>query len=106
MPYYRSLRNLDNGIRKGEVFAGTRLKTRALAALEELEIIARIAAPPLSVLPGWKERADSLNGMDAEQFLDTADVELAQLLSIEPAAVTDLKRQVIGWLAFGPGTGV
>jgi len=72
MPHYRAFRNLDNGICKGEVFPASCLKARALAILAERGFIARVAAPPLDVLPGWAERAALLGEMDAEMFFGCA----------------------------------
>lgn len=100
MPWYRSLRNLDIGIKAGDVFPVERLGARKCHRLAEMGIISRISPPPLSVLPGWEERSALLEEMDAESFLDAPDEQLAQKLDIETGAVTALKWEVIGWITF------
>ena len=41
MAWYRALRNLSNGIGKGQVFAGSRLQAASLPVLEQRKAIAR-----------------------------------------------------------------
>lgn len=57
---YRALQNLSGGVRRGELTALAHLSADKIARLERLGAIAPVAAPPLSELHGWAQRAGKL----------------------------------------------
>ena len=98
MAWYRALKSLSNGIGKGQVFAGNVLRASSLPVLEERKAIARISAPPLTALPGWKTRGEKLGkaGIVAvEDFLDGDAGLLAKALKAKPEQVVKWKEEVI-----------
>ena len=101
MAWYRSLKDLSNGIERGQVFPGGRLKPDSIPILESRGIIARISAPPLVELPGWKKRAEKLEAagiLDAEQFLDSDSAQLAKACRAKESLIESWKNEIIGWL--------
>jgi len=101
MAWYRALRNLSNGIGKGQVFAGARLQAASIPVLEQRKAIARVSAPPLIELPGWKIRGAKLEKagiVTVEAFLDTDGGTLAKAARTSPDMVAKWKEEVIGLL--------
>ena len=101
MAWYRALRNLSNGIGKGQVFTGSRLQAASLPVLEQRKAIARVSAPPLIELPGWKIRGAKLEKagiVTVEAFLDTDGGTLAKAARTSPDMVAKWKDEVIGLL--------
>ena len=101
MAWYRALRNLSNGIGKGQVFTGSRLQAASLPVLEQRKAIARVSAPPLIELPGWKIRGAKLEKagiVTVEAFLDTDGGTLAKAARTSPDMVAKWKEEVIGLL--------
>lgn len=102
MTYYRAFRNLSNGIARGQVFPASALHPRSIEVLAERGFIARISAPPLAELPGWKLRSKKLVPLgivDAEQFLEAPEEQLLAALRVSPAQVAAWRREIIGWLS-------
>lgn len=105
MAIYRALKNLNIGkgrtIPAGSIFNIGRLSEKVVPILEKKHAIARIAAPPLSVLPGWAKRADALQKcgiMDAEQLLDASAMELAQQADIAIDVINKWQNEIKVWL--------
>ena len=71
---YRALKDLDVGIKRGELFPGSRISQRAIPILLERGAIAPVAAPPLRELPVWNDRAPIL-GPEVETLADVLEVK-------------------------------
>jgi len=104
MPLYRVLRSLAKGrerIPRNSISLLRRLDPEAIQVLLAKGSIARVAPPPLTELPGWERRARRLRVrgiVDAEQFLEADDAQLAEALRQDQLAVTRLREEVIRWL--------
>lgn len=96
MTYYRAHTNLDIKGRElipaGTLFRGSILMPESITILEGMEHISRVSFPPLSVLPGWKNRAEKLAAagiVGADDFLDSDPEKVAKLFRGHSAATVD-----------------
>lgn len=102
MEVYRALRNLSNGINEGAVFEASRLQPQSIVILEEHGIIAKVSAPPLSELPGWKIRGAKfakLGITTVEQFMEVDIEQTAKSLKVKPQMISSWKYEIVGWLS-------
>ena len=79
----------------------SRLQAASLPVLEQRKAIARVSAPPLIELPGWKIRGAKLEKagiVTVEAFLDTDGGTLAKAARTSPDMVAKWKEEVIGLL--------
>jgi len=102
---YRALKNLNIGsgniIVVESLFNSERLSSAIIPILEARHAIARIAAPPLGVLPGWTKRAEILQKcgiMDAEQLLDVPATTLAQQIDMTVDVINKWQNEIKIWL--------
>lgn len=101
---YRVHHTLSKGnktILAGGLISSGELSAEAIEILKERGVISHIAAPPMVVLPKFSGLADCLltHGIvDAEQFLETPDEKLSEILGAEPGQAAGLKQEVINWL--------
>lgn len=101
---YRVLRPLEVATR-GSLSDLKELSDNAIKTLLAMGAIAKVAAPPLSVLPMWGSRATKLEAVgitDADQFLATDDEVLASTLRINVAKVATMKTEVRSYLTAAP----
>ncbi len=107
---YRVLRPIEAGnepIERGTLSDLKGLSEKTIKQFLDLGIIARVAAPPLSVLPGWSARIKKLEKIgvqDADQFLSADDAILASALRIGAERIDALKIEIRHHLtvAYGP----
>jgi hypothetical protein len=85
---FRALKDLDVGIRRGELFPGSRISQRAIPILLERGAIAEVAAPPLRDLPVWNDRQPILG---VETLADVAEVDPAAYES--PAQIEEWQKE-------------
>lgn len=71
---------------------GVSSKVRAI--LEARGAISRIVAPPLRIMPGWKERAEKLEQAGVEDVNDLLDADLRVLSEELDTPVEDLEQSV------------
>lgn len=101
---YRVLKRLETGkriIERGEVIPGTDLNEKTVRALEKVGALARVSAPPLAALPGWKIRAKKLEKaeiVDAAEFLEAPDEEISKHIKATPGQIAAWKAEITGWL--------
>ena len=102
---YRALKILDRG--KGKLIPQDSftslawLTEKQIALLLERRIVSRIAAPPLAVLPRWKERAGRVNRLgifSVIEFLEANDEMLTETLGEKPDIITRWKAEAEAWL--------
>lgn len=101
MAYYRILKRVSKGGPVGSLCQFAWLNDEQRARLVELGVISRLAAPPLSELPGLSRRAKKLAelGIDtADQFLECDVKEVAEEFRVKPATVERWKDEVMTWL--------
>lgn len=100
---YRALKRLevkDGIVEAGALFPASLVNTKSREILEGRAIIARIGAPPLVEIPGWKERGELLAAegiSDCEQFLE-ADAATIESVLNAPGKAGALKTEITGWL--------
>ena len=78
------------------------LDEAGIQALTNKGGISRINPPPLIILPGWADRAETLaNGgiQNAEDFLECGGFDLASILGCEESEIEDLRQELIGFLS-------
>jgi hypothetical protein len=97
---YRALANLgkkDKTIQAGSLIDPSEFNPATIQRLMALGRIAPVASPPLSVLPGWKNRAKRLEALDittVEQFLQCPDPKaVAEALGITIVRVQSLMSE-------------
>jgi len=114
MATYRVLPGHTLSLKHGEVApAGSLVRLpwlerdpAGLQALIDKGAVARVAPPPLAVLPGWKIRSGKAKGLgieDAEQFLEADDADLARSLGARVETVQKWKRELSDFLKAPPG---
>lgn len=95
---YRVLRPLSTGQKRGDlIFAGD-LKEKVIEPLKKVRAITEFQPPPLSVLPGWKERAKILgkyNIQMADEFIEARNTLLRFILRESPEIIEQWKEEVI-----------
>lgn len=105
MATYRVLPGHTLALKHGEVaYAGSLVRLpwleknlAGLQALVDKGAIARVAPPPLTVLPGWKVRGRKaqVHGIeDAEQFLEASDADLAEWMGTKEEMVRRWKSEL------------
>ncbi len=105
---YRILRPLEIAgeiVTRGSLRELKELSKDKLDRLLLLGLIAKVAAPPLKVLPGWTTRAaklESFNINDADQFLTADDAILADALRTNAARIAAWKTEVRSYLTAKP----
>ena len=105
---YRALKRLEMGkgeIKAGELFPADKLPARTLATLEARGAIAPLHAPPLSALPGWAARAETLGDIDAGQFLEMDAAAVSAALNVTEAGAVALQAEARNWLIIPPPKG-
>lgn len=101
---YRALANLDKGkgiITKGSVFMGEVISPAALEVLVERGLVAKVSAPPLAILPGWKGRAGKLAKKGIETVEDLVKAEpgvIEAVLHIKSDVAEALKAEALNFL--------
>ena len=102
---YRAIQHLDSTnppIRRGDIFPGARLKPAAIPILIEREAISAVSAPPLSILPGWKRRAEKLEAkgiIGLDDFIEGDSAELAKIFrNTETETIDTWKREALDLL--------
>lgn len=102
---YRALSPLSKGTRliarQGAVFSDKLISEDALKRLLNMGKVAPVSAPPLSALPGWEKRAETLQPHKitrADTFLEMDSAALAGLLSTTEHTVDVWKRDIYAWL--------
>ena len=109
MPLYRTLERLSGGgpsgkakiIKMDEVTALEGVPAKAIAALLKLGRIVEVKAPPLRVLPGWKEKAKVLEPLGIEDVsqLVTADLdEVAEELDVPVEGLRRAAQDARRWI--------
>jgi len=80
---YRILDDLEwssgRKLAKGSIDSLQGVGRGVLAVLEERGVISRVQAPPLEVIPGWKERAEELSTLGVEDVDDLLEADLSEL---------------------------
>jgi len=103
MALYRIHKPMDKpGLAVGGIDSLAWLRPEQIAILVDREIISRVAALPLSEIPGWKTRANKLataNIDNAEQFIE-ADIGLIKkVLRAKPETIQKWKRELLNqWI--------
>lgn len=102
MKYYRALKDLSNGYKRGECAPASAFKPDKIDVLLAAGAIGLLAGPPLYQLPGWKVRAEKLvlTGVTmVHEFLD-GDVErMAEAAGVQPKTIEKWQAEVVKWLA-------
>jgi len=104
MPLYRTLERLsgDKGVYPSGIVSDLRkISKGAIAALLEKRRIVLVEAPPLRVLPGWKERAAVLEPLGIEDVsqLVTADLDkVAEELDIPVEGLREAAQDARQWV--------
>lgn len=82
------------------------LDEKGLTRLERKGAISKVHPPPLIALPGWGRRArrveENLGVEDAEQFLETDNVRVAEAMKVKVDTVAKWKADVMRWLTAEP----
>ena len=111
MAIYRVLRNISKGDElypKGSFIHSGEFQEKSITVLEQRGLLARISAPPLEALPGWKARSTKLKPLgiiDAEAFLEVDSEKIAKLIKVKPETVDKWKQEVTDWLTVTPKKG-
>lgn len=103
MQTYLVLRGLDKG--GGIIPAQSRTRLEWLSAedqarLVEVGAVRPLASPPLTVLAGWKTRAEKLLPLGIEtleQFLEAEVRQIARVMRVKPATVRRWRSEVEAW---------
>lgn len=94
-------------IPKGTVSALDEITEESLRILLAKGVIAKIAPPPLEVLPGWEHRAARLEEAgvkDAEALVAHDDTELAKQVGVRPSTIKRWKREAESFLTVAKET--
>lgn len=87
---YRILKDTSDGHKRGQIVDGSDLQDYAIEPLLRKKVIARVAFPPLVILPGWSQRAGRLARLGVVgvgDLLEADTEELAAGLRIRPATL-------------------
>lgn len=103
MALYRIHKPMDKpGLKVGGIDSLKWLRPDQIAILIDREIVSRVAALPLSEIPGWKTRANkliALNIGDAEQFIEADINVIKKALRAKPETIQRWKKELIDqWL--------
>lgn len=105
MPLYRTLERLlgeDGTVYEMDLVSPLKgIKPKVIAVLLEKKRIAEVQAPPLRVLPGWKERAAVLEPLGIEDVsqLVTADLdEVAEELGTKVEYLREAAQDAQQWI--------
>lgn len=100
MKLYRVLKPLSTGHGPGELVDGARFKQ--LDTLVEVNALAPVSYPPLSVLPGWETRAEKLAEagiVTIQDFLDAGDQTLKEIFNHKTTrAIGKWRGELRKWL--------
>ena len=83
--WYRALTALSIGVKQFGIFPESRLKPEAATILEAKGFITPVVGPPISALPSWARRLDTLNAAGVETLTDLLDVR--SVPGIDPATL-------------------
>jgi len=95
---YRVLRPLSTGHKVGDLLFKEDLEKISVGPLVEANAISEVRCPPLSVLPGWEERAEVLkryNIVKADEFVEACDTLLRFIFRQPPRVIRNWKEEVI-----------
>lgn len=82
---YRALKDLAGIAKRGEIVALSHLQPPQLAKLEAVGAISRVAAPPLSEIPGFDAQVEPLAALgigDVEALVEADAAALAAALAV------------------------
>lgn len=105
---YRVLRALgvgDQRIDRGTLSDLKEMSGSVINSLIDLGLIAKVAAPPLAVLPNWQSRAKKLEAIgieNADQFLEADDHVLAGALKVSILRIDVFKQEIRQYLTGNP----
>lgn len=86
----------DGGtIKKGTLNNLQRLSSKGIRVLLERGSISEVSAPPLTLLPGWEERAEQLREFGIEDVSQLIEADAASLARELGQTEAELQSQVV-----------
>ncbi len=98
---YRVLRNLSTGHKVGDLVLRGELKEEVIEPLKRVRAISDVNAPPINSLPGWKEKAKTLEKYGitgADEFYEAGDNVLRFIFRESPETIKVWKEEVLSFL--------
>lgn len=105
MTLYRALQAIARGdtrIPIGTVHSFDWLDADTLTLLLERDVLARVSAPPLAVIPAWRERAKRLEKLGIrtpEDVLDASPALIRRALRLSVAGSNELRADALALLS-------
>jgi hypothetical protein len=104
MTLYRVLRPLSTGHEVGDLVEGEQFKK--LDALIRVNALSEVASPPLTELPGWTTRADTLLAygiITVSDFLGADDETLKEAFNYKTTrTINKWREEIKEWVVWKP----
>ena len=98
---YRVFRDLASGHKAGDILLRGDIRDESIEILLGKKLLKEVESPPIQMLPGWEERAETLkkyNITSVEEFIYTGENLLRFIFREPPELIKGWKKEIINYL--------